>query len=149
MRIAKQVYTQEGNVLAFYRGLSPNLIGNAASWGFYFMWYGEIKKFMSMRRGVSAQELTSGEFLLASGIAGVATAICTNPIWVVKTRMLSTDRTTIGSYRGLSGRFLGFRYSYCRWSETNSASRGNTWIIFWIDTVFDWHISRRRAVYAL
>jgi solute carrier family 25 folate transporter 32 len=36
--IAKQVYADRG-LLSFYRGLSPNMVGNAASWGFYFMWY--------------------------------------------------------------------------------------------------------------
>ena len=114
MRIAKQVYGDDRNLLSFYRGLSPNLIGNAASWGFYFMWYylntfhtdfryGEIKKYMSARRGVTMLELSSAEFLAASGTAGIATAICTNPIWVVKTRMLITDRSSVGSYRGLRG----------------------------------------------
>jgi solute carrier family 25 (mitochondrial folate transporter), member 32 len=39
VRIAKQVYADEKSLLSFYRGLSPNMIGNAASWGFYFMWY--------------------------------------------------------------------------------------------------------------
>jgi solute carrier family 25 (mitochondrial folate transporter), member 32 len=114
LRIVKQVYEREQSLLSFYRGLSPNMIGNAASWGFYFMWYylnafrayfryGEIKKYMSTRRGVTMLELSSAEFLAASGTAGIATAICTNPIWVVKTRMLITDRTSVGSYRGLSG----------------------------------------------
>ena len=65
--------------------------------------YGEIKKYMSARRGVTMLELSSAEFLAASGTAGIATAICTNPIWVVKTRMLITDRSSVGSYRGLSG----------------------------------------------
>jgi solute carrier family 25 folate transporter 32 len=37
-RIAKQVYGDERRISSFYRGLSPNMIGNAASWGFYFMW---------------------------------------------------------------------------------------------------------------
>lgn len=112
----KQVYGNDKTLLAFYRGLSPNMIGNGASWGFYFMWcdlisllwlmlrYGEIKKYMSARRGVSMLELSSAEFLAASGTAGVATAICTNPIWVVKTRMLITDRSAEGSYKGLSGK---------------------------------------------
>jgi solute carrier family 25 (mitochondrial folate transporter), member 32 len=58
---------------------------------------------MSARRGVTVLELSSPEFLAASGTAGIATAICTNPIWVVKTRMLITDRSSDGSYRGLIG----------------------------------------------
>ena len=33
---------------------------------------------------------------------GALTALCTNPIWVVKTRMLSTSKETPGAYRGLS-----------------------------------------------
>jgi len=113
LRIAKEVYADEKRLLSFYRGLSPNMIGNATSWGFYFMWcvlskkrlahsrYGEIKKYMSARRGVTVLDLSSAEFLAASGTAGVATAICTNPIWVVKTRMLITNRSTTNSYRGL------------------------------------------------
>ena len=105
----KQVYAEQHSLAAFYRGLSPNTIGNAASWGFYFMWYGEIKKYMSSRQGIPVHNLSSGEFLLASGTAGIATALCTNPIWVVKTRMLSTGKSAAGSYRGLysmSGMFL-------------------------------------------
>lgn len=27
-------------IKGLYRGLTPNLIGNASSWGLYFLWYG-------------------------------------------------------------------------------------------------------------
>jgi solute carrier family 25 (mitochondrial folate transporter), member 32 len=42
VRVARQVYAEQGSLWAFYRGLSPNMIGNAASWGFYFMWYDSL-----------------------------------------------------------------------------------------------------------
>jgi solute carrier family 25 (mitochondrial folate transporter), member 32 len=37
--------------------------------------------------------------------AGILTAICTNPIWVIKTRMLSTGRNTPGAYKTMSHGF--------------------------------------------
>jgi solute carrier family 25 (mitochondrial folate transporter), member 32 len=38
------------------------------------------------------------DYLSASTISGTLTAILTNPIWVVKTRMLSTSSTSTGAY---------------------------------------------------
>lgn len=39
---------------------------------------------------------------VADSRTGILTAVCTNPIWVIKTRMLSTGRNTPGAYRGIS-----------------------------------------------
>jgi hypothetical protein len=50
LRIAKQVYTEDTRINSFYRGLSPNMIGNATSWGFYFMWYVNRGKLIQVRR---------------------------------------------------------------------------------------------------
>ena len=49
----------------------------------------------------SSGALSSLDYLLASGTAGALTAILTNPIWVIKTRMLSSGRSAPGAYHSL------------------------------------------------
>jgi solute carrier family 25 (mitochondrial folate transporter), member 32 len=68
----------------------------------YFLWYGQAKDVIKNYRGYhSAQELTAVDYLTASTASGVLSAIITNPIWVIKTRMLSTAATDVGAYPGL------------------------------------------------
>ncbi|KAI3617499.1 hypothetical protein CBS9595_003408 [Malassezia furfur] len=91
---------QHDGVRGLYRGVVPNIVGNASSWGLYFLFYTMIKEYMA--RSSSSEHpvrLTATEHLLAateSGTSptdpGVVTAILTNPIWVVKTRMFTTQR---------------------------------------------------------
>jgi solute carrier family 25 (mitochondrial folate transporter), member 32 len=88
-------------VQSFYRGLMPNMIGNSVSWALYFMWYGNIKDLVRTARG-GGRELRSSDYFLASGLSGILTAIFTNPIWVIKTRMLSTPRHSPGAYRSIA-----------------------------------------------
>lgn len=38
LRIARDIARNEGQWTGFYRGLTPNIIGNSVSWGLYFMW---------------------------------------------------------------------------------------------------------------
>ncbi|CUS11190.1 unnamed protein product [Tuber aestivum] len=97
-RIARNVVANEGRG-ALYRGLSPNLVGNMTSWGLFFMLYGEIKSEVTNHKPGG---LSSIDYLLSSGSAGVLTAICTNPLWVVKTRMLSSGQSVPGAYLGLT-----------------------------------------------
>jgi solute carrier family 25 folate transporter 32 len=78
-----------------YRGLSPNVVGNSASWGLYFLWYTMIKEHMaapSTSNGKS-KKLSPGQHLLAASESGAITALMTNPIWVVKTRMFTTTKS--------------------------------------------------------
>ncbi|KAK6334931.1 hypothetical protein TWF718_010371 [Orbilia javanica] len=89
-------------VKAFYRGISPNIIGNTASWGLYFLWYDQIKFRVAEYRGKQGQDLSSIDYLLSSGAAGVASAALTNPLWVVKTRMLTSGYQGPGAYRGVA-----------------------------------------------
>ncbi|OAL68854.1 mitochondrial folate carrier protein [Trichophyton violaceum] len=103
LRIIRGISRNEGGIQAFYRGLTPNLVGNSVSWGLYFLWYGEIKELLSVSRGSGG--LTSLDYFVASGTSGVLTTILTNPIWVIKTRMLSTGAHVPGAYRSMMSGF--------------------------------------------
>ncbi|PWN26676.1 mitochondrial carrier [Jaminaea rosea] len=90
---------QQGGWTGLYRGLSPNVVGNSASWGLYFLWYTMIKERMAARAYEASggddgeiKKLSAGQHLLAASESGAITALMTNPIWVVKTRMFTTTR---------------------------------------------------------
>ncbi|KAI4269615.1 MAG: hypothetical protein L6R38_007413 [Xanthoria sp. 2 TBL-2021] len=101
LRLVKNILKNEGTAKGFYRGLSPNLAGNSISWALYFLWYSRIKAGLQAyyANGIG---LSYHDFFLASGFAGALTAVCTNPIWVIKTRMLSTASHHPGAYRSIS-----------------------------------------------
>ncbi|KAJ6121839.1 hypothetical protein N7512_004304 [Penicillium capsulatum] len=83
LRIIRDISRHESGLAAFYRGLAPNLIGNSTSWGLYFLWYGSLKDAIGSYRAKDGGALTS---------------VLTNPIWVIKTRMLSTGSRAPGAY---------------------------------------------------
>lgn len=100
----KKIWRAKG-ISGFYQGVSPNLVGATASWGLYFFFYNTIKT-----SALSAQTapLSLSQNLSFAALSGVATLTLTNPIWVVKTRMVlqankpSTRRGLHGNYKGLS-----------------------------------------------
>lgn len=98
-RIMADLYRSHG-FRGLYRGLGTNLVGGMLGWGFYFAWYGQIKRWMSRGR----THLSGTEYLAASASAGLLTSLCTNPIWVVKTRMLTTNRGERLAYENFVGR---------------------------------------------
>ncbi|CAI2192907.1 6160_t:CDS:2, partial [Funneliformis geosporum] len=85
--------------IGLYRGVSANLAGATASWGFYFYLYDLVKR--RMADGDKISKLSSIQHLTASAQAGAITAIITNPFWVVKTRMCTSNRTDPKAYKGL------------------------------------------------
>lgn len=102
--VLRDVWRNEGptRLAALYRGLSVNLIGNSAGWALYFLWYDQAKRAIIKYRGYSnPQDLTVADYLGAATASGMLSAVITNPIWVVKTRMLSTSATEVGAYPGL------------------------------------------------
>ncbi|ORY71729.1 mitochondrial carrier domain-containing protein [Pseudomassariella vexata] len=94
---------------ALYRGLTPNLLGNASSWASFFFFKAriegtlmELKATQHVNDGKDASNVTAAltptDYFVASGLAGVGVQILTNPVWVLKTRMLSSDRGAAGAY---------------------------------------------------
>ncbi|PSK56810.1 hypothetical protein B9Z65_6434 [Elsinoe australis] len=101
LRIVQGILKNEGSYYGLYRGIMPNMAGNSVSWALYFMWYGNIKDLVRKMRGES-DRLTSTDYFLASGVSGILTAFWTNPIWVIKTRMLSTGKNAPGAYQSIA-----------------------------------------------
>jgi solute carrier family 25 folate transporter 32 len=96
-----------------YRGLTPNLIGNASSWALFFYFKSTVEDALVrfhnqglLLGGAAAEQnahdvLTPADYFFASGISGSITSLLTNPIWVLKTRMLSSDRGSVGAYENM------------------------------------------------
>ena len=104
----KGVVRHEG-YLGLYRGLSPAIIGSAASYGGFFFLYEDIKGRMMVRkqhevmmdRSLSSNQGDSSakyafeggvklgpmEHFSASCLAGACMVALTNPLWLIKTRL--------------------------------------------------------------
>lgn len=82
-------------IVSLYRGVTSNLIGSSVAWGAFF----GVKEFTQdiMARNKQSK-LTKSDYFWSAIIAGFATQAVTNPIFVVKTRMLATDRETRTAY---------------------------------------------------
>ncbi|KAJ3336605.1 hypothetical protein HDU93_002528 [Gonapodya sp. JEL0774] len=78
-----------------YQGVSPSLVGASLSWGLYFYWYEIGKSWIRNRNGTP---LGPADYLLASSGAGAITQVFTNPVWVVKTRMVTQKVTDTKRY---------------------------------------------------
>jgi len=89
----RHVIKNEG-LVGIYQGLTPALIGSAASWGGYFFFYESIKQQM-MQRHRTLQNLEPTQYVqlspmdnfTAACVSGAIMVGCTNPLWLIKTRM--------------------------------------------------------------
>ncbi|OBZ71844.1 Mitochondrial folate transporter/carrier [Grifola frondosa] len=94
----KDIKTEQG-WKGLYRGVGANITGNASSWGLYFLFYNMLKTRAS--GGDPSYKMSPGSYLLCSAEASAVTAIMTNPIWVVKVRMFTTQANNPLAYRSL------------------------------------------------
>ncbi|KAL2687082.1 hypothetical protein Neosp_004633 [[Neocosmospora] mangrovei] len=80
---AKVIWREEG-IRGLYRGLGPIVMGYLPTWAVYFTVYNKSKGWLSQHYDNS--HLIN---LWSSITAGASSTIVTNPIWVIKTRLMS------------------------------------------------------------
>ncbi|PBP23835.1 mitochondrial carrier-like protein [Diplocarpon rosae] len=116
LAIFRSLVFNEHPIQSLYRGLTPNLIGNASSWALFFYFKSVVEtqliafhtrpSQLVSNSGHNAPALSRGvltplDYFFASGISGTLITLSTNPIWVLKTRMLSSDRGAEGAYKNM------------------------------------------------
>lgn len=107
-KLIPQIYRAEGGLRrGLYRGLSPNFAGSSISWGLYFFYYSSIKEKMAEYN--TSDTLSPAQHLSASALAGAATCLVANPLFVVKTRMFTQSHNDPARYKGV---FDGLRRLY-------------------------------------
>ncbi|KIM35869.1 hypothetical protein M413DRAFT_20668 [Hebeloma cylindrosporum] len=115
----KDVFVENG-LRGFYRGLGPTILGYLPTWAIYFAVFDGIKTAFG-ETSVGMQSAKPNERLypaaqvkgyqpvarehpwtlhiLSAMTAGAASTICTNPLWVIKTRFMVTSTQMKGEVR--------------------------------------------------
>ncbi|TFB05360.1 Peroxisomal membrane protein PMP47B [Trichoderma ghanense] len=85
----QKIIAREG-VSGLYAGINSALFGISVTNFIYYYWYEWTRAFFekaATRAGRASKKLTTVEAMIAGAIAGSATVIITNPIWVINTRV--------------------------------------------------------------
>ncbi|XP_031107100.1 folate transporter 1, chloroplastic isoform X2 [Ipomoea triloba] len=89
--------TRLEGIRGLYAGFYPAVLGSTISWSLYFYFYSKAKQ----RYLKDRKELTPGLHLASAAEAGALVCFCTNPIWLVKTRLqLQSPLHQIRPYSG-------------------------------------------------
>ncbi|KAF1951956.1 peroxisomal membrane protein-like protein [Byssothecium circinans] len=89
LNAARRIIKREG-ITGLYAGLESALFGISVTNFVYYYWYEWTRAFFekaALKAGRATTKLTTLESMIAGAIAGSATVLITNPIWVVNTRM--------------------------------------------------------------
>ncbi|PGH16560.1 hypothetical protein AJ79_01666 [Helicocarpus griseus UAMH5409] len=85
----RHILAREG-FRGLYAGLESALFGISVTNFVYYYWYEWTRSVFekaAIKAGRASKKLTTAESMIAGAIAGSATVMITNPIWVVNTRM--------------------------------------------------------------
>ncbi|CAL1360935.1 unnamed protein product [Linum trigynum] len=90
-------------IRGLYAGFSPAVLGSTVAWGLYFFFYSRAKQRYSKGKNQSLSPLLH---LASAAEAGGLVSLCTNPIWLVKTRFqLQAHHQSSRPYSGLYDAF--------------------------------------------
>ncbi|KAI1110128.1 mitochondrial carrier [Nemania sp. NC0429] len=97
----KGIVAREG-VAGLYAGLDSAVFGISVTNFVYYYWYEWTRAFFEKAKAgrTSSRKLTTAESMMAGALAGSATVILTNPIWVINTRM-TTRRESLAASQEL------------------------------------------------
>lgn len=85
---ARTIIRQDG-LVGMYRGLGPMLLGYLPTWAVYMTVYDNTKEYLNEQGWHTTTRDIYMSRVLASVTAGACSTIATNPIWVIKTRLMS------------------------------------------------------------
>lgn len=94
----QKIVAREG-VSGLYSGINSALFGISITNFVYYYWYEWTRSFFekaAIKAGRANKKLTTAESMIAGAIAGSATVILTNPIWVVNTRITTRKQDKEG-----------------------------------------------------
>ncbi|CAF9907897.1 MAG: hypothetical protein GOMPHAMPRED_006014 [Gomphillus americanus] len=92
----RHIIAREG-VSGLYSGLDSALFGISVTNFVYYYWYEWTRSFFeraALKAGRASKKLTTVESMVAGAIAGSATVLITNPIWVINTRMTARQNSS-------------------------------------------------------
>ncbi|KAL6855193.1 hypothetical protein ACO1O0_006331 [Amphichorda felina] len=94
----QKIIAREG-VSGLYSGINSALFGISVTNFVYYYWYEWTRTFFenaANKAGRASKKLTTVESMIAGAIAGSATVIITNPIWVINTRVTTRKQSHEG-----------------------------------------------------
>ncbi|KAI8085800.1 mitochondrial carrier domain-containing protein [Gilbertella persicaria] len=106
---------QEEGIRGLYRGLGPTILGYLPTWAIYFTAYDYCKNHWSGKLGHDKEWLLH---ISSAMSAGAASTMLTNPLWVIKTRLMTQNERTAYRYNNTLHAFFtiareeGFRGFY-------------------------------------
>eukprot|EP01095_Lingulamoeba_sp_RSL-Kostka_P007322 TRINITY_DN2319_c0_g1_i1.p1 TRINITY_DN2319_c0_g1~~TRINITY_DN2319_c0_g1_i1.p1 ORF type:complete len:316 (+),score=74.06 TRINITY_DN2319_c0_g1_i1:78-1025(+) len=115
-RAIKHIVKTEGKgilgIRPLYQGLTPAIFGSASAWGTYFIFYNKLKDIWRKKFDDSndkMSKLSPKAHMICAFAGGFGSAILTNPIWVIKTRMQLQTYNDPSNYKNM---FDAFRSIY-------------------------------------